>query len=194
MRFFTQELLQRFGSDDDRVALQAQEQLERRSEQYARHLKKVESKLPARFLELQRNYYLHDARIISPWFLDVAFSTDWMERTESKNGRGRQPTLLLVLQLDTPSKEVLVLHYRSVLLEELNRHASLQKETFGYLEWRHDEIDVVGANGVNYVSHSILFTSGWELRIQFRDFDFAVMSPLAEGSPPKQRRPRKAAK
>ncbi len=66
MKFFTPDLLARFASEDERVALPAHDELERRSLDYHEHLKGIARKLPARFLEVQERFYLHDARVILP--------------------------------------------------------------------------------------------------------------------------------
>ena len=60
MNYFTPDLLERFGSEDDQVALAAQDELEQRSRQYAEHLKGILPKLPPRFREMQERFYLHD--------------------------------------------------------------------------------------------------------------------------------------
>jgi hypothetical protein len=72
MKFFTPDLLERFGSEDDRIALAAQEVLEQRSQQYLEHLGAIKAKLPPRFREMQERFYLHDARVVGspfPWRL-----------------------------------------------------------------------------------------------------------------------------
>jgi hypothetical protein len=71
MKFFTPDLLERFGSEDDRTALAAQEEPEQRSERYLEHLNAIKGKLPPRFREMQERFYLHEARVVgSPftWF------------------------------------------------------------------------------------------------------------------------------
>src|SRR5262249_6628669 len=71
MKFFTPDLLERFGSEDDRIALAAQEELEQRSQRYLEHFNAIKGKLPPRCQEMQERFYLHDARVVgSPfsWF------------------------------------------------------------------------------------------------------------------------------
>jgi hypothetical protein len=64
MKFFTADLLERFGSDHDHIALAAQSELEQRAEEYSRSLGEVELELPQRFRELLDRYYLHDAQVM----------------------------------------------------------------------------------------------------------------------------------
>ena len=52
MKFFTPDLLDRFGSEDDDVAFEANRELEARSEGYLRHLHEIAEKLPQRMREL----------------------------------------------------------------------------------------------------------------------------------------------
>jgi hypothetical protein len=187
MKFFTPDLLERFGSEDDRVALAAQEELEQRSEQYARHLHDIEPKLPARFREMQQRFYLHDARVVGPWFPDLPDALSWLHlvmpglpigwRPPAADA-GRWPSFWLAVQLDTPPREFLVLHYRSVLIEETRRRRPLRDEGCPYLEWQYDEVELVPTQEGSEFCHAILFTNGFELRLRFNDFDFATLKPM----------------
>ena len=65
MKFFTPDLIDRFGSEDDGIALAAQQEFEGRSEEYLRQLREIGEILPERFRELLEQFYLHDSRVIS---------------------------------------------------------------------------------------------------------------------------------
>lgn len=65
MRFFTPDLLERFGSEDDNVAFEAHQEFELRSREYLRQLNEIAEKLPQRLRALIEQHYLHDARVIS---------------------------------------------------------------------------------------------------------------------------------
>src|SRR4051812_8876410 len=71
MKYFTPDLLRRYGSDDDKVASQAQDEYETVAEKYLEHLKAIEPSLPPRFREFQGAFYLHDAQLLGytmpPW-------------------------------------------------------------------------------------------------------------------------------
>ncbi|HYT90200.1 MAG TPA: hypothetical protein VEL76_15940 [Gemmataceae bacterium] len=190
MKFFTPDLLERFGSENDRIALAAQEELEGRSEQYADHLRKIAKKLPPRFLEVQERFYLHDARVVEPVFpwLHPEFLErfhpdlwwDWPLRVRQPEGQpGWRPSFILILQLDPPPQEFLVLHYRFARIDEVGGHPPLREEKLALLEWRHDEVELLPSDDRLEFGHSILFTHGLELRLRFRDFDYATLSPLA---------------
>jgi hypothetical protein len=191
MKFFTPDLLARFGSDDVQVAHEAQEELERRAEEYLRSVGAIESILPLRFRELLDQLYLHDARIITR---EASIGTD-LERIErslrtdtpsdwgASPGRGHLfPSFWIPLRLDTPPQQMLLLQYRVVQIERAELHESLFEEC-PYLEWQYDEIDVARTGETPEFCHSILFTRGFELRVRFKDFDFATLKPMdaAEG-------------
>ena len=85
------------------------------------------------------------------------------------------PSFWIVLQLDTPPREVLFLQYRSVEIEEAQLHQTLREEDVPYLEWLHDEVELISADRDTEFRHSILFTKGLELRLRFNEFDFATL-------------------
>jgi hypothetical protein len=95
-----------------------------------------------------------------------------------KEAPGRWQSFLLALQLDPPPKEFLVLHYRLGQVSAMNRHSPLARDRCPFLEWQHDEVDLVPADGRPEFAHSILFTGGLELQLRFLDFDYATMKPL----------------
>jgi hypothetical protein len=186
MKFFTPDLLERFGLEDDRVARVAQEELERRADAYLQTLHEFEERLPQRFRDLLDQFYLHDARVISHPPLMIT-DLEWLEhalRAGLPPGwrlfggeESRMPSYWIPLQLDTPPREILVLQYRSVRIEDAIIHESLFDEC-PYLEWQHDEVDVVPPGESTEFRHSILFTRGLELRLRFKDFDFAKLKPI----------------
>jgi hypothetical protein len=205
MKYFTPEMLERFGSDDDRIALAAQDELERRSETYGEHLKGIATKLPPRFLEMQHRFYLHDARVVGPTIplfrpdLPAPFHAElrWdfpFRAPRSQTGPDSQPSFLLALRLDPPPQEVLVLHYRFARVDEVRFHAPTGDETLPFLEWRHDEVELVPSDEGLEFGHSILFANGLELIVRFRDFDYATLKPMTppavfNGAPGENGRP-----
>jgi hypothetical protein len=186
MKVFTADLLKRFGSEDHRVACAAEDELDRRAEEYAQKLKDIESKLPQRLQDLLNQFYLHDARVISHAPLMLT-GLEWLEHvlrvgltpTWRILGAGGDPipSCWIPLQLNTPPKESLILQYRFVRLENAEIHESLFEEC-PYIEWQHDEVDLIQLDGRLEFRHSILFTRGLELRLRFKDFDFATLKPM----------------
>jgi hypothetical protein len=198
MKSFTPDLINRFGSEDDRVALAAQHEFEGGSEGYLRHLHEIEDKLPQRFRELLEQFYLHDSRVISHSSLGISepgwlretklagFVPGWKPASQEESGAR---SFWIVLQLDTPPRETLVLQYRSAVIEETHLHQSLREEDCPDLEWLYDEVELIRTDRGNEFRHSILFTKGLELRLRFGDFDFTSTKPIetmpefAEASP-----------
>jgi hypothetical protein len=191
MKFFTQDLLDRFGSKDDDVAFEANRELEERSEGYFRHLHVIAEKLPQRLRELLERFYLHDSRVISHSSFGISEPGEqgFAKRSEQSHGalaiprdESRLPEFLIVLQLDALPAEVLLLRYRSAVIEEARLHQTLREVNVPYLEWLHDEVELIGTDRDSEFRHSILFTTGFELRLRFNDFDYATLK-LAEPAP-----------
>jgi hypothetical protein len=184
MKYFKQELLARFGSQDDAIALSAQEELEKQSEEYAKHLNQIRDRLPARFSELQERYYLHDARILMAWPPDYPIEHSRLPWDSLVNWGGNvkilhAPFAMLTLELGTPPKELLVLNYRYAKVTGWAPFELFGERT-PYLEWEHDEIEIVEGKDSLEVLHTILFSNGFELQIWFTDFDFAILKPLTQ--------------
>jgi hypothetical protein len=189
MKFFTLDLLERFGSEDDRVSSAAEQELERRSQEYVLKLRQIMPKLPARFRELLEQFYLHDARVIPSLSLSshevscltmpgpAGFSAP---SRLSEPGERRWPLFSVGIQLDTPPKNLLVLQYRDVIIEHATSHKHPESDECPCLEWQYDEVDVVETEERTQFRHSILFTNGLELQLRFRDFDFATLKPIEE--------------
>ena len=195
MKFYTPELLERFASTDEQTALAAQDELEQRSEHYAAYLQSIAKKLPPRFQELQQRFYLHDARVIlpfGPWLPPWHPEMLWDMLNAMQLDRSRTPpSFLIALQLDAPPREFVVLHYRGVRLEgdpfRMRRYPRIP-----LLDWLHDEVELVLVGEQVEFQHSILFSEGVELRLQFTDFDFATLKPMSETNSPPDTRSRTA--
>jgi hypothetical protein len=95
-----------------------------------------------------------------------------------KDAPGRWQSFLMALQLDPPPKECLVLHYRLGQTVAMNRHIPLAGERCPFLEWQHDEVEIVPSDGGPEFAHSILFTGGLELQRRFQNFDYTTLKPL----------------
>lgn len=199
MNYFTPDLLERFGSEDDRIALAAQEELEQRSERYSHYLHDIQAKLPRRLREMQKRFYLHDARVMAGWFPWIAglllpvdpqpFTFPILQGQPSGLGPDRSASLWIALRLDTPPQQFLILHYRFVTVEETRIVRAPSQEYCPLLEWQYDEVEVTASKKGFEFLHSILFTNGFEMRVRFSDFDFATMRPLARPSKRKRQAP-----
>jgi hypothetical protein len=176
MKFYTMELLAKFSSDDEQIALAAQDELERRAEKYSEYLNSIAKKLPPRFRELQERYYLHDAHVIwplFPWFWP--FHPEMYEGIHHSH-LAQPPSFMIAVQLDAPPNELVVLHYRGVRFDP--PYSVWRHPPEVLLEWQHDEVELVVNDGKVEFLQSILFNKGSELRIRFTDFDFATLKPM----------------
>lgn len=147
MKYFTPDLLARFGSAEEAVADTAHEEWEQRQEAYLEHLAAIRPQLPESVRTVLDQFCLHDARLLT-------IGTD-------------SAKLSLSLQLDAPRNHGLWLEYQ--LLDKVKRatHPSLV-EGDTPLEWLYDEIDLASSYPAPAFTHSILLTNGWELQLVFR--------------------------
>jgi hypothetical protein len=158
MKFFTPDLLFRFGSEDDATADAANEEWERANDKYLQRLQKIRHLLPRGARSLLRNHCLHDARVV---MLGVP--------------EGHR-VISLLLELDTPRDQGLLLRYDLQKPPALLKHAELA-EIGTPLEWLYDEFDVAKPVQRPVFTHSILFTGGRELRLTFRNL---LLTPFAK--------------
>src|SRR5437867_3269026 len=142
MKYFTPELHQRlqdFSSDQAMDAADAAwEQARRR---YQRQLKRLLPSLPRGLRAFLENFYLHDADVLSM----------------GEQGK----TFVMVLRLDVPPKELLVLNYRLTAPAVINR-AALPSHNGGPVQWMYDEVIQVPGRRPSF-THSILLSNGWEI-------------------------------
>lgn len=157
MKYFTPELLARYGSPDDRVADAAHAEWEAATERYQEHLRSVEHELPRRLRRLLRRYYLHDAGVP---FVGVA-----------------DQVLHLTVELDAPPRDTLFLRYRLVSEPQVESH-SLAKYDAQPLTWLYDELDVVRGGAFPVIEQRILFSNGRELTIRFQDLNYSTARAL----------------
>ena len=191
MRYFTPDLLARFGSEDEVIALAAQEEWEQRAEIYDRGFRAIEGRLPGRFRELCRRFYLHDAVVLgigSRQAPDLAGTADTGQPVTSippppgVSVPDPIPLYRITLRLDPPPHEVVTLDYRAARIELAPRGESPPEYACPALEWLYDEVELPATARGSEFGQSILFTNGWELRLTFADFDFAVAEPARRHS------------
>lgn len=154
MKYFTPELLDRFGSAEDEVAQVASKEWEQAHERYLAHLQEIKAKIPKRVRLLLRRYYLHDAKVLT-----IAYD--------------EQPFFSIFLQLDTPSKEMIELRYRLAGRPRCIQHSVISDGEKPWQWWLYDEFEVVldkeKERFLPIFMHSILLTGGVELELPFYD-------------------------
>jgi hypothetical protein len=157
MKYFTPELIEHLGSPDDATAQAAHADWEDAVTRHETQLRAIRPELPAALADLWDNYYLHDAEVLSV---------------------GRQgQTFIIVLRLNVPPHELLILHYQ--LLEEplIDTTALPSTHCSSPVAWMYDEVDLVRGEN-SYCTHSILFSNGWEVQLRFRDMQLLTAQTL----------------
>lgn len=166
MKYFTPDLLARFGSMDDAVADAAHQEWEEVNAKYLEHLREIRPKLPRAAKSLLRHHCLHDAKLLA-----LGIRRDGL-------------AISMFLELDAPHDRAISLSYDLTKRAELLKHPALS-EPGTPLEWLYDEFNIVTKRrGRPLFTHSILFTGGRELRLTFRSlrltaFEKVVMPTTA---------------
>ncbi len=154
MKYFTPELLARYGSPDDQIADAAQAEWEVAAAKYRKHLLSIDGKLPKKLRALQRRYYLHDATVL---FVGVA-----------------DQVLHMTLQLDAPPRDAILLRYRLVSEVQTVTHPGFGHEEGQPLSWQYDELDIVRHGVLPVVEQRILFSNGLEVTIRLQQLSYST--------------------
>ncbi|HEV3262211.1 MAG TPA: hypothetical protein VG013_35490 [Gemmataceae bacterium] len=166
MKYFTPDLLARFGSTDDGIADLANEEWERAHAAYLAHLKEMRPRLPRSVRSLLRHFSLHDARVLMIGYREA----------------GR--VFSICMQLDSARQMGVQLIYRLAGEPEFIHHTSLSGEG-APLEWLYDEIEIASEGPYAVMRHSILFTGGREFRLVFHELKWVryqkMVAPTAGG-------------
>jgi len=158
MKYFTPDLLARYGSADDRIADAADVEWEIATEAYQKHFRSIERELPKKFRSLLRRYQFHDA-------------------TVSFVGMNDQ-VLHLTVQLDAPPRETIFLRYLLVDEFKMVSDADSSPQPKLPLLWLYDEIDIVSNGAYPTIEQRIVFSDGLELSIPFQDMTYSTAHSL----------------
>src|SRR5262249_21370660 len=145
MKYFTPDLIERFGSPDDAVARAADAEWESLGEQYEQHLRDIEPGLPNHIREFT-NLLLHDARV-------------W-----SIARKGNQ--LFMVLKKDIPPRDLVILTYTMTKEPYLDPKALPASERSPVIDFLYDEFDLIRTGEQKQYTQWILFGNGWEMRLR----------------------------
>jgi hypothetical protein len=161
MKYFTPErylALQDFRSDEAMDAADAA--WEAAAHRYRRVLKRLQPSLPKGLRSLVSDFYLHDADVL---------------------GMGREgQTFVLVLRLEAPPRELLIVTYRLTAEAVIKEHAFPAECGGGPVQWMYDEVGAVpGKSG--WWSHSILLSNGWELQLRLAEVDIVRTEAVYPG-------------
>ena len=157
MKFFTPELIAQLNSTDDAVADAADAAWDAAVDRHDDQLQALRPQLPAGLLSLLEGYFLHDASVLS---------------------MGQQgQTFVLVLRLDVPPHELLILTYQLAAEPRINREALYPETRCNYIQWLYDEVSWT-AGDPGYATHNILFSNGWEVELHLRDVQVTAAQTL----------------
>lgn len=150
MKYFTTDLLLRFGSEDPDVSDAAHEQWEQACERYNAYLATIKAEMSPGLRQIEDSYYLHDARV---------------------RGMGKQgSSFVIILQLDTPPHSLLTFTF-DLIDEPAIDTAALPRElcsTGEIVEWQYDELELGGGESPTWF-WTILLSNGWAVCLHFRD-------------------------
>jgi hypothetical protein len=161
MKYFTPELIERLGSSDDAIADAAQAEWEDAVDRHEAQLQAIRPHLPPALAHLWDNYHLHDADVLA---------------------MGRQGcSLLIVLRLDVPPRDLLVLNYELAEDPKIDPDHLPAEARCPLPQWLYDEIGwVPGSPG--YATHTVLFSNGWQIELHLRDLQVMPVQPLLPDS------------
>jgi hypothetical protein len=157
MKYFTRELIERFGSPDDDTANAADAEWEDAVDRHENQLEAIRERLPTSLRYLWDNFYLHDADVLA---------MGWHGQT-----------FVVVLRLDVPPKDLVILNYQLVEEPLINTEALPPEACCNYMQWMYDEIGWVEGEKT-YATHSILFCNGWEVELHLRDLEVTAAQTL----------------
>jgi hypothetical protein len=150
MKYFTPDLVVRFGSKDDAVADAAEREWEEAGDRYVAYLDTIRPHLSAGLRAIDESYYLHDSLI---------------------RGMGQQgSTFSMILQLDTPPQSILTFTYDLVEPPVITRDVLPQEQrtTGDIVSWQYNEIEIIPGDPPTW-REALLLSNGWELALHFRD-------------------------
>ena len=157
MKYFTRELIERFGSLDDAIADAADAEWEGAIDRHENQLEAIRARLPASLRYLWDNFYLHDADVLA---------------------MGRQgQTFVIVLRLDVPPRDLVILNYHLVEEPIINTEALPPEARCNYIQWMYDEIGWVEGTQA-FATHTILFCNGWEVELHLHDLEVNAAQTL----------------
>jgi hypothetical protein len=156
VKYFTPELFVESNSEDKKVAKQASRRWDRAVDDYARYLKSINRRLPAKVRQLAR-LNLHDATLEN---LSFDRSPDQELAQLTLRQRDRAAGLLYFL-IEPPT-----------MTQAIDRFPFCPSPIY----WLYDEVSI---DGPGDFSHEILFSDGRELHLRFKYL--ALLTVLTNG-------------
>src|SRR5712675_1792886 len=143
MKYFTPELCVRMQSCEGNAIDTLHAEWEHAASAYERRLKKIRTELPKSLRSLLDDYYLHDADVL--------------------NLAQRSGTFVIVLQLSSPPRDVVILTYKLVETATIDSTALPAEYCSQHVQWMYDELNLVPRK--KHFSHDLLLSNGWQIRL-----------------------------
>jgi hypothetical protein len=157
MKYFTRELQERFGSENDSVAAAADAEWEAVLERYDHYLQSIEGELPEHIREFN-NLLLHDAIVWS------------IARQANK--------LIMVMQKNIPPQDVVILTYTLTEEPVIDKEALPPEHRGSIMDFQYDEFELIRDGERTTYAQSIIFGNGWEMSLRFRDVQVTLAVPV----------------
>jgi hypothetical protein len=157
MKYFTPELIERYGSANERVAGAADEEWEYALSRYENYLQRLEPSLPQHIREFTR-LLLHGSIVWS------------IARQDDK--------LIMVMRKDIPPKDALILTYTLLAEPVINDEALSAEHRASVMTFQYDEFERVQDGDGQVYAQSIIFANGWEMSLRFSDVQFTLAEPV----------------
>jgi hypothetical protein len=173
MKYMTPELLARVRSLDDDVAEAARGEWQKQCEAYNQHLKEIRGELSSGARRLIR-FNFHDAKVKGIAGDKAPHFSFFLELLDSSQPGGKKDLEIryhLVRGMGTGF--------------EVFRHKELRDDAAPFRWWLYDELDISDGK-IRAMTHSILFSGGWEIQLTFysvscRRLDFLSLPTDEEG-------------
>ena len=108
--------------------------------------------------QLLENFDLHDADVLGMGRKDDSFH--------------------IVLQLDTPPHDLLMLTYALTGELVIDRAALPPQYRSSRMKWLHEEMELISGGNQKHYLISILFSNGWEVQLPFHDLHWGQVQGL----------------
>lgn len=157
MKYFTPDLILRVGTSDPAGANAADAEWDRRLEEYEKHREAILLRLPEHVRQYE-GLLLHDAQV---WC---------MTRQGDK--------LTMIMRKDIPPRDVVQMIY-TLAADPVINPAALPREEFARgMQYLYNEFDMTQEDAPTVYTESILFSNGWEMRLEYTDVHVTLAQPL----------------
>ena len=157
MKYFTPDLYARLQVFDDASMNAADADWEAAVMRYEAHLQALGESV-GRLVDKFQGVLLHDAKVLS-----IA-------------KRGNRFTI--VLRKDLPPKDLVTLNYTLTAEPFIDKAAVPHGRHAAGMWFEYDEFDVVHEGDMPTFEHAMLFSNGWEIRLQFDDLQISMAEPV----------------